>query len=57
MPKTRHVCFVLTNAVERALIQVLHDVEAERGRRVTWDQAFRQLLEMASRPVQAEPDG
>ncbi len=56
MPKTRHVCFVLTTAVERALIQVLHDVEAERGRRVTWDQAFRQLLEMAGRPVEEDAE-
>ncbi len=56
MPKTRHVCFVLTTAVERALIQVLHDVEAERGRRVTWDQAFRRLLQMAGRPVEEEAE-
>ena len=47
--KTRHVCFVLTAEVERALIRVLHDLEAERGRRVTWDQAFRRLLEDAGR--------
>ena len=47
--KTRHVCFVLTAEVERALIQVLHDLEAERGRRVTWDLAFRRLLADAGR--------
>ena len=47
--KTRHVCFVLTTEVERALIQVLHDIEAERGRRGTWDQAFRRLLADAGR--------
>ena len=54
--KTRHVCFVLTAAVERALIQALHDLEAERGRRVTWDQAFRRLLADAGRSVKDEEE-
>ncbi len=53
---TRHVCFVLTAAVERALIAVLHDLEAERGRRVFWDQAFRRLLADAGRPVRDEEE-
>jgi hypothetical protein len=55
VPENRHVCYVLTTAVEKAMVRVLHDVEAERGRRVTWDQAFRRLLEMAGRPVEEEP--
>ena len=49
---TRHVCFVLTIVVEKALIEVLHDAEAERGRRVTRDQAFRHLLALAGRAVE-----
>ena len=55
-PNTRHVCFVLTTAVERALIEALHELEAERGRRSTWDQAFRRLLADAGRPVKDEED-
>ena len=55
MPETRHVAFILTPAVEKALVRVLHDLEAERGRRVTWDQAFRRLLELAGRSVEEEP--
>ncbi len=53
---TRHIAFVLTSEVEKALVRVLHEVEAERGRRVTWDQAFRRLLEMSGRPVEEEED-
>jgi hypothetical protein len=55
VPETRHATFILTHAVEKALMRVLHDLEAERGRRVTWDQAFRRLLELAGRPVEEEP--
>ena len=51
---TRHIAFVLTSEVEKALVRVLHEVEAERGRRVTWDQAFRRLLEMAGRAIAEE---
>ena len=54
--KTRHVCFVLTTAVERALVAALHELEAKRGRRVTWDQAFRRLLADAGRPVKDEEE-
>ena len=52
--RTREVAYMLTPEVERAMVRVLHEVEAERGRRVTWDQAFRRLLEMAGRPVREE---
>ena len=45
---------MLTPEVERAMVRVLHEVEAERGRRVTWDHAFRRLLEIAGRPVEED---
>jgi len=53
--RTREVAYMLTPEVERAMVHVLHEVEAERGRRVPWDHAFRRLLEMAGRPVEEEP--
>jgi hypothetical protein len=53
--RTREVAYMLTPEVERAMVRVLHEVEAERGRRVTWDHAFRRLLEMAGRRVEEAP--
>ena len=52
---TRLVAYKLTAEVERSMLLVLHEVEVERGQRVSWDQAFRHLLEMAGRPVEEEP--
>ena len=52
--RTREVAYMLTPEVERAMVRVLHEVEAERGRRVTWDVLFRRLLEMAGRRVEEE---
>ena len=52
--RTREVAYMLTPEVEKALVRVLHEVEAQRGRRVTWDIAFRLLLELAGRPVREE---
>jgi len=40
----RNVAFVLSPAVERALLAYLHLIEMERGQRITWDEAFRRLL-------------
>ena len=54
MAKTRHVTFILTLEVERALVRVLHELEVERGRRVTWDQAFRALLAQAGRTIEED---
>jgi hypothetical protein len=51
---TRHVTFLLTPAVERALLTVLHEVEMEQLQRASWDQAFRRLLAMAGRPVEED---
>jgi hypothetical protein len=48
------VTFLLTPAVERALLTVLHEVEMEQLQRASWDQAFRRLLAMAGRPVEED---
>jgi hypothetical protein len=49
---TRHVTFILSPAVERALLTVLHEVEMEQLQRASWDQAFRRLLALAGRSVE-----
>jgi hypothetical protein len=51
---TRHVTFILSPAVERALLTILHEVEMEQLQRTSWDQAFRRLLAMAGRPVEED---
>ena len=51
---TRHVAFVLSTAVERALLSVLHELEMEQVQRASWDQAFRRLLAMAGRAVEED---
>ena len=51
---TRHVAFVLSPAVERALLSVLHELEMEQVQRASWDQAFRRLLALAGRPVEED---
>ncbi len=51
---TRHVAFVLSPAVERALLTILHELEMEQLQRASWDQAFRRLLQMAGRPVEED---
>jgi hypothetical protein len=48
----RPVAFILSPAVERALLGVLHEVEMEKVQRATWDEAFRRLLAEAGRPVE-----
>ena len=50
----RLVAFILTPPVELAILRFLHEVELERGRRVTWDEAFRRLLADAGRPVEVD---
>jgi hypothetical protein len=50
----RSVAFILSSAVERALLVVLHDVETEKVQRATWDEAFRRLLAEAGRPVEED---
>jgi hypothetical protein len=50
----RPVAFVLTPLVERALLIYLHEVELEKGQRITWDEALRHLLADAGRPVEEE---
>jgi hypothetical protein len=52
MATTRPVMFKLTQPVERALLRVLHEIEVERGRRATWDEALRKLLADAGKPVE-----
>ena len=51
---TRHVVFVLSPAVERALLTILHELEMEQLQRASWDQAFRRLLALAGRPVEED---
>jgi hypothetical protein len=50
--ENKHFAFVLKGDTARALLRFLHEVELERGRRVTWDEAFRRLLADAGRPVE-----
>ena len=50
----RNIAFVLTPAVERALLVYLHAIEMERLQRATWDEVFRCLLAEAGRPVDEE---
>ncbi len=51
MPENKHFAFVLKQETARALLAFLHEIEMERGQRVTWDEAFRRLLAEAGRPV------
>jgi hypothetical protein len=52
--ENKHFAFVLKPDTARALLRYLHEIEMERGRRVTWDEAFRRLLAEAGRPVEEE---
>jgi hypothetical protein len=52
--ENKHFAFVLKADTATALLRFLHEVELERGRRVTWDEAFRRLLADAGRPVVQE---
>jgi hypothetical protein len=52
--ENKHFAFVLKEDTARALLRFLHEVELERGRRVTWDEAFRRLLADAARPVEED---
>jgi hypothetical protein len=52
VPENRHFAFVLKEDTARGLLRYLHEIELERGRRVTWDEAFRRLLADAGRPVE-----
>jgi hypothetical protein len=52
--KKRHAVFVLTPAVDRALLIYLHEIEMEKGQRATWDEALRRLLAEAGRPVKED---
>jgi hypothetical protein len=54
VPENKHFAFVLKPATARALLAFLHEIEMERGQRVTWDEAFRQLLAQAGRPDEEE---
>ena len=54
MPENKHFAFVLKQETARALLAFLHEIEMERGQRVTWDQAFRRLLAQAGRPVEED---
>ena len=51
MPENKHFAFVLKQDTARALLAFLHEIEMERGQRVTWDEAFRRLLAQAGKPV------
>ena len=44
MAENKHFAFVLKPDTARALLAFLHEIEMERGQRVTWDEAFRRLL-------------
>ena len=57
MPENKHFAFVLKPDTARALLAFLHEVEMEKGQRATWDEAFRQLLAQAGRPVREEVQG
>ena len=52
MAENKHFAFVLKPDTARALLSFLHEVELERVRRVTWDEAFRRLLAEAGKPVE-----
>ena len=52
MAENKHFAFVLKPDTARALLRYLHEVELERGRRTTWDEALRRLLAEAGRPVE-----
>ena len=54
MAETKHFAFVLKQDTARALLSFLHEVELERGRRITWDEAFRRLLADAGRPLKED---
>ncbi len=54
MPENKHFAFVLKQETARALLAFLHEIEIERGQRVTWDEAFRRLLAQAGRPVKED---
>ena len=54
MTENKHFAFVLKPDTARALLAYLHQIEMERGRRVTWDEAFRRLLAEAGTPVEEE---
>jgi hypothetical protein len=54
MPENKHFAFVLKPETARALLAFLHEIEMEKGQRVTWNEAFRQLLEKAGRPVEED---
>ena len=54
MPENKHFAFVLKQETARALLAFLHEIEMERGQRVTWDEAFRRLLAQAGRPVEED---
>ena len=54
MAENKHFAFVLKPPTARALLAFLHEIEIEKGRRATWDEAFRRLLAEAGRPVKEE---
>ena len=54
MAENKHFAFVLKPDTARALLGFLHEIEMERGQRVTWDEAFRRLLAEAGRGVKEE---
>ena len=54
MPENKHFAFVLKQDTALALLAFLHEIEMERGQRVTWDEAFRRLLAQAGRLVEQE---
>jgi hypothetical protein len=56
MPENKHFAFVLKPDTARALLRYLHEVELERGQRVTWDEAFRRLLAEAGHGVREEDE-
>jgi hypothetical protein len=56
MAENKHFAFVLKPDTARGLLGFLHEIEMERGQRVTWDEAFRRLLAEAGRTVEKEDD-
>ena len=54
MAENKHFAFVLKPDTARALLGFLHQIEMERGQRVTWDEALRRLLADAGRPVEED---
>jgi len=57
MAENKHFAFVLKPDTARALLGYLHEIEMERGQRVTWDEAFRRLLAQAGRSAEGEGPG